>query len=201
MPMDRYSSSSRSSDDGSRGSSYSSTMVLAIECVAGSSKAEEWNGDMLQSGDIVEEIRIGDSSSLRAPFKNGKSGVQKMLHSSYKKSETSILVRASRGRDDYVDLLGSIVLAPGGRKQYMVRAINDTNYAVAFVDRIERDCFEMQGIYILIYLLSAAITGPFFCRFEERESGECTEQGTTPRWVRIVSMGEEDEGVSADIPI
>ncbi|OIV93631.1 hypothetical protein TanjilG_04863 [Lupinus angustifolius] len=50
--MDR--TSQRSSDSPTR-----DPKVLSIECLRGSYKADEWTHDMLQTGDIVEEIRIG----------------------------------------------------------------------------------------------------------------------------------------------
>ncbi|KAF2311995.1 hypothetical protein GH714_027701 [Hevea brasiliensis] len=128
-------------------------IVLSIECLKGSSKADEWTGDMLQTGDIVEEIRIGSGSSsgsgsyqsFKAPFKNGKSGVQKILHGSFKNKETSILVRVRRGRDEFAELQACIVPESGSKKQYILRSIADPNYTVGFSDRSEADCFELQG--------------------------------------------------------
>lgn len=120
--------------------------VVAIECLTGSSKADEWNGDMLQTGDIVEELKIGNFSTARSPFKNGKNGIQKLLHSSFKKKETSIQVRVRRGQDEFVELQACIVpYDPAGRKQYVLRSIHDPNYAVGFVDRTEGECFALQG--------------------------------------------------------
>ncbi|CAA0805764.1 Unknown protein [Striga hermonthica] len=120
--------------------------VLSIECLTGSSKADEWTGDMLQTGDIVEELKIG-GSVVRAPFKNGKSGVQRTLHSSFKQKKTSIRVRVRRGSGDLAELLACIV--PGdqlvGKKQYVLRAIDDPNYAVGFVDRTESECLNLQS--------------------------------------------------------
>ncbi|KAK6272722.1 PREDICTED: uncharacterized protein LOC18589766 [Theobroma cacao] len=142
MPMDRTLQSE----------SMRSPTVLSIECLRGSSKADEWTGDMLQTGDIVEEIRIGFGSSSgsslthKAPFKGGKSGVQKILHSSYKNKETSILVRVRRGGDDFAQLQACIVPnESGGKKHYMLRSIADPNYAVGFSDRTESECFELQA--------------------------------------------------------
>ncbi|XP_050221887.1 uncharacterized protein LOC126672040 [Mercurialis annua] len=131
-----------------------SFIVLSIDCLKGSSKADEWTGDMLQTGDIVEQIRIGSGSSSRfgsssqcfeAPFKNGKSGVQKILHSSFKNKETSILVRVRRGKDEFAELNACIVPESGSKKQYMLRSIADPNYTVGFIDRSEADCFELQA--------------------------------------------------------
>ncbi|XP_051120370.1 uncharacterized protein LOC127244091 isoform X2 [Andrographis paniculata] len=153
MTMDGsvYSSSSSDSSQFSSSSSSpakgSSTVVLSIECLKGSSKAEEWTGDMLQTGDIVEEIKIGNLT-IRSPFRNGKSGVQKILHTSFKNKETSIQVRVRRGSDDYAELQACIV--PGGeqflgRRLYVLRAIDDPNYAVGFIDRTESECLNLQA--------------------------------------------------------
>ncbi|KAJ8500287.1 hypothetical protein OPV22_010839 [Ensete ventricosum] len=120
--------------------------VVAIECVAGSSMAEEWGGDMLQTGDVVEEIKIGGSPAARSPFKGGKSGVQKLLHSAFKRGDTSIEVRVRRCGGGTAELLACIVpRGAAGRRQYVVRCIRDPNYAVGFVDRMESECIALQG--------------------------------------------------------
>ncbi|XP_068643929.1 uncharacterized protein [Aristolochia californica] len=138
MPMDRsYSLEARESKG---------VPVVAIECFTGSSKADEWNGEMLQTGDIVEELKIGNSPHIRSPFKNGKSGVQKLLHSSFRRNETSIKVRVRRGRDEFVELQACIVpYESAGRKQYTLRSIHDPNYAFGLVDRTEGECVALQG--------------------------------------------------------
>ncbi|KAB2607344.1 hypothetical protein D8674_007061 [Pyrus ussuriensis x Pyrus communis] len=143
MTMDR---AQPSSDSPTR--EPKSPVVLSIECLKGSSKADEWTGDMLQTGDIVEELRIGSSMTVKSPFKNGRSGVQKILHASFKAKDTSILVRIRRGRDEFAELQACIVPndSVGGRtKQYMLRSIADPNYTVGFCDRTEADCFEIQA--------------------------------------------------------
>eukprot|EP00268_Persea_americana_P020644 TRINITY_DN20761_c0_g1_i2.p1 TRINITY_DN20761_c0_g1~~TRINITY_DN20761_c0_g1_i2.p1 ORF type:complete len:328 (+),score=56.56 TRINITY_DN20761_c0_g1_i2:474-1457(+) len=117
--------------------------VVAIECLTGSSKAEEWSEKMLQTGDIVEEIKIGSSSTVRSPFKNGKSGIQKLLHGSFKKNETLVVVRVRRG-EELVELQACIVPFEK-KKQYVLRSIHDPNYNVGFVDRTEGECFALQG--------------------------------------------------------
>ncbi|KAK4441488.1 hypothetical protein Salat_0483700 [Sesamum alatum] len=150
MPMDASSSSSDSSRFSSSSSSPaakpSSAVVLSIQCLKGGSKADEWAANMLQTGDIVEEIRIGNII-LKSPFKNGKSGVQKILNTSFKQKETSIQVRVRRGSDEFAELQACIV--PGdqflGRRQYVLRAINDPNYAVGFLDRTESECLNLQA--------------------------------------------------------
>ncbi|OWM69210.1 hypothetical protein CDL15_Pgr025397 [Punica granatum] len=143
--MDRTQTSQ--SSDQSRSSS--SPIVLSIECLKGSSKAEEWTGDMLQTGDIVEELRIGGGSvTIRPPFKNGKIGVQKILHSSFKSKDTSIVVRVRRGPAEFSELQACIVPCSdsfGKNKQYMLRSIDDPNYAVGFCDRSESDCLHLIG--------------------------------------------------------
>ncbi|KAG2330537.1 hypothetical protein Bca52824_001717 [Brassica carinata] len=125
------------------------TVVLSIDCLKGSSKSEEWSGDMLQTGDIVEEIRIGSgpgSAIFKAPFKGGKAWLQKVLHNSYRNKETSIVVRVRRGSEDLSDL--SACLVPNesaGKRQYMLRSIDDPNYTVGFSDRTESDCLGIQA--------------------------------------------------------
>ncbi|KAL8545202.1 hypothetical protein ACS0TY_005407 [Phlomoides rotata] len=167
MPMDRQPYSSSSSDSSQVSSSSTSpaakgsnTIVLSIECLKGSSKADEWTGDMLQTGDIVEELRIGNMV-VNSPFKNGKSGVHKILHNSFKQNETSIRIRVRRGSDNFAELQACIV--PGdhfiGRKQYVLRAINDPNYAVGFIDRTENECFNLQASR-MSRMVSALETSP-----------------------------------------
>ncbi|KAI9081974.1 hypothetical protein K1719_036236 [Acacia pycnantha] len=140
MTMDRASQSSSDSPT-------PDLKVVSIECLRGSAKSEEWSGDMLQSGDIVEELRIGSSPNsmirFQAPFKNGKSGVNKILHDSYKKKDTSIAVRVRRGPHDFAELQACIV--PNDKKQYVLRSITDPNYVVGFLDRTESECFQLQG--------------------------------------------------------
>lgn len=141
MTMDR---AQPSSDSPTR--EPKSPVVLSIECLKGSSKADEWTDDMLQTGDIVEELRIGASVTVKSPFKNGRSGVQKILHASFKAKDTSIHVRVRRGREDFTELQACIVPNDSaGKKVYMLRSISDPNYAVGFCDRTEADCFELQG--------------------------------------------------------
>ncbi|CAN0902081.1 hypothetical protein LINGRAHAP2_LOCUS21778 [Linum grandiflorum] len=158
MTMDRSSSavaSVNSSPDSPTRASRS-TMVLSIDCLHGSSTADEWTGDLLQTGDIVEEIvipgsgrgssgRSGGGESYRAPFKGGKSGVQKILHASFKRKETSILVRVRRCGGDVSELQACIVPDSGSKKQYILRSIVDPNYTAGFCDRTEFECFDLQG--------------------------------------------------------
>uniref|UniRef100_A0A803NC70 Uncharacterized protein n=1 Tax=Chenopodium quinoa TaxID=63459 RepID=A0A803NC70_CHEQI len=144
MLFDRTSSSISSSTSTSRSWSGSNSKVLAIECIRGTSRADEWSGGLLQTGDIVEEIQVGELI-LRSPFKDGNSGVQKHLHKGFKSKETAVRVRVRRGEFDSAVLVGCIV--PEGRKkkqQYVLRAIDDPNYAVAFIDRSETECLQLQ---------------------------------------------------------
>ncbi|GAU30974.1 hypothetical protein TSUD_104880, partial [Trifolium subterraneum] len=144
--MDRTSSQSSSSDSPSR-----DNKVLSIECFRGSSKSDEWTSDMLQTGDIVEELRVGGSANslirFKSPFKNGKSGVNKILQEAYKKKDTSILVRVRRGIDEFVELQCCIVPndLSGSKKSYVLRSIIDPNYLVGFLDRTEAECFQLQA--------------------------------------------------------
>ncbi|KAI4334595.1 hypothetical protein L6164_019266 [Bauhinia variegata] len=140
-------------DPASQNSSDSPTRdpkVLSIECLKGSSKADEWTGDMLRTADIVEEFRIGGSanSSIRfkEPFENGKTGVHKILQDAYKKKHTSILVRVRRGPHHFSELHACIVPNDStGKKQYVLRSISDPNYVFGFLDRTEAECFELQA--------------------------------------------------------
>ncbi|XP_057729373.1 uncharacterized protein LOC130944839 [Arachis stenosperma] len=145
MTMDKASTAQSSSDSPTR-----DPKVLSIDCIKGSSKADEWTGDMLQTGDIVEEIRIGGSVSslvrFKSPFKNGKSGVNKILQDSYKKKDTSIVVRVRRGPDEFSELQACIVPSDSAsKKNFVLRSIADPNYVVGFVDRTEAECFDLQA--------------------------------------------------------
>ncbi|KAJ7009597.1 uncharacterized protein [Populus alba] len=147
MTMDRNSRPEKPGRDSN------SVIVLSVECLKGSSTADEWTGDMLQTGDIVEEILIGSGSSssgsrsisYKAPFKNGKGGVQKILHKSFKNKETSIVVRVRRGRDELAELHACVVPESGYKNKYVLRSIEDPNYAVGFTDRSEAECFQLQA--------------------------------------------------------
>ncbi|KAJ8492796.1 hypothetical protein OPV22_014517 [Ensete ventricosum] len=65
--------------------------VVAIECVAGSSRADEWGGCKgeaaapLRMGDILEEITFGGSPPARAPFKGDRDAVMKLLHAAFQR--------------------------------------------------------------------------------------------------------------------
>ncbi|KAI5596208.1 hypothetical protein POPTR_003G207600v4 [Populus trichocarpa] len=147
----------RNSPPETPGRDSKSFLVLSIECLKGTSKADEWKVDMLQTGDIVEEILIGSGSSsssssgsggltrYSAPFKNGKSGVQKILHNSFKNKETSIVVRVRRGGDEFAELHACVVPESGYKNKYVLRSIADPNYSVGFTDRSEAECFELQA--------------------------------------------------------
>ncbi|OEL12519.1 hypothetical protein BAE44_0026456 [Dichanthelium oligosanthes] len=79
-------------------------VVVAIECVAGGSRAEEWgpgSSEAVQTGDVVEELLIGvggrgGPAAHAAPFKGGRAALQKLLHAAYKRNETSVEVRVRR---------------------------------------------------------------------------------------------------------
>ncbi|CAL9052192.1 unnamed protein product [Musa banksii] len=141
MKMDR-------SDGGGRAT------VVAIECVAGGSKAEEWSGAggetaALQTGDILEEVTFGGSPPVQAPFKGGRAGVMKYLHTAFKRGDTSVLLKARRGGGDpsavILELHACVVPhPPAGRRQYLLRSIRDPNYAVALADRSESECIALQ---------------------------------------------------------
>ncbi|CAN6233702.1 unnamed protein product [Urochloa humidicola] len=79
-------------------------VVVAIECVAGGSRAEEWgpgSSETVQTGDVVEELLIGvggrgGPAAHAAPFKGGRAALQKLLHAAFKRGETSVEVRVRR---------------------------------------------------------------------------------------------------------
>ncbi|KAH9302579.1 hypothetical protein KI387_014162 [Taxus chinensis] len=139
------SSSSFSSFSSMKLSSKVSSAVVAIKGVAGSSKAEEWNDNMLQTGDVVEELKIGSYATLTAPFKGGKSGLQKELHKFYRRNDTLVLVRVRRGRGVIAELQACITADEGAKKQYTLRALSDPNYVVGFVDSTEEECKALQA--------------------------------------------------------
>ncbi|KAK4763415.1 hypothetical protein SAY86_009183 [Trapa natans] len=130
----------------------SAALVLSIECLQGSSTADEWTGGLLQTGDVVEELTFGDSPSLRSPFKKGAAGVQKILRKSYKRNETSVLVRVRRGSGESAELQACIVPNASAsltmkkkQQKYALRAIGDPNYTFGFCDRTENDCLRLQA--------------------------------------------------------
>lgn len=125
--------------------SPNNTPLVSIQCFKTNSKSEEWAADTLQTGDIVDIIAVGNLT-VRAPFKNGKTGVQKILHECYKSKDTSIRIRVRRGSGEFAELVACIVPnESGGRKQYLLRSMRDPNYAVGFVDRTEAECLNLQG--------------------------------------------------------
>ncbi|XP_052177667.1 uncharacterized protein LOC127791731 [Diospyros lotus] len=147
MTMERSNTTGSSGGSTTSSGNNSGAVVVSIECLGGSSKADEWSADMLQTGDIVEELRIGNGYlSVTSPFKNGRAGVQKVLHSSFKAKQTSILVRVRRGHHDFAELQACIVPndAAGKKQSYMLRSIHDPNYAVGFLDRTEGECLALQ---------------------------------------------------------
>lgn len=89
-------------------------VVVAIECVAGGSRAEEWgpgSSETVQTGDVVEELRIGvgargGATAHAAPFKGGRAALQKLLHAAYKRGDTSVEVRVRRPAQAQAQQLG-----------------------------------------------------------------------------------------------
>jgi hypothetical protein len=100
--------------------------VVAIECVAGGSRAEEWGpgcSETVQTGDVVEELLIGvggrgGATTHAAPFKGGRAALQKLLHAAYKRGETSVEVRVRRPAQAQqqqpleMDSSGELVMSP-----------------------------------------------------------------------------------------
>jgi len=132
-------------EDGSRRRREAEAPVVALECVAGSSKAEEWGGGggVVQEGDVVEAVRVG-----RGP--GGGAGAAALeleaLHAAFKRGDTSVEVRVRGGRELQACIVphhGSP--GGGGRKQYVLRSLHDPNYVLGFVDRLESECLVLQG--------------------------------------------------------
>ncbi|KAG8057205.1 hypothetical protein GUJ93_ZPchr0002g26443 [Zizania palustris] len=135
--------------------------VVVLECVAGSSKAEEWGGGggVVQEGDVVEAVRVGQGSGaavLEAPFKGGRAGLHKALHSAFKRGDTSVEVRVRGGRELQACILphsgggggggnGGSATGGGAKKPYVLRSLHDPNYVLGFVDRLESECLFLQG--------------------------------------------------------
>ncbi|KAK3158923.1 hypothetical protein QOZ80_2AG0143420 [Eleusine coracana subsp. coracana] len=145
-------------------------VVVAIECVAGGSRAEEWgpgSSETVQTGDVVEELLIGvggrgGPAAHAAPFKGGRAALQKLLHAAYRRDETSVEVRVRRpaqgqgqqmvaddGSGELVARMHACIVpheSGGGRgRQYVLRSIRDPNYAVRLVDRMESECIAIRG--------------------------------------------------------
>ncbi|XP_062193175.1 uncharacterized protein LOC133896592 [Phragmites australis] len=147
-------------EDGSR-RRRGEAQVVALECVAGSSKAEEWGGGggVVQEGDVVEAVRVGHGSGagggvaaleLEAPFKGGRAGLHKALHRAFKRGDTSVEVRVRGGRELQACIVPHHAGTGGGgggsgRKQYLLRSLHDPNYVLGFVDRLESECLVWQG--------------------------------------------------------
>lgn len=101
---------------------------------------------------------------MRAPFKNGRIGVQKILHECYKSRDTSIRVRVRRGLDEFAEFEGCIVPnESAGRKQYLLRSTRDPGYAVGFVNRTEAECFNLQGKFVIQNMRSCNVHSFFTC--------------------------------------
>ncbi|TKW33814.1 hypothetical protein SEVIR_2G264200v4 [Setaria viridis] len=149
-------------EDGNRRRREAEAPVVALECVAGSSKAEEWGGGggVVQEGDVVEAVRVGRGSrgggtatalELEAPFKGGRAGLHKALHAAFKRGDTSVEVRVRGGRELQACIVphhaspGGGGGGGGGRKQYVLRSMHDPNYVLGFVDRLESECLVLQG--------------------------------------------------------
>ncbi|XP_073136924.1 uncharacterized protein [Henckelia pumila] len=142
MPMD---SPYRSSSSAPSPAAKAPSTFLTVECLKGGG----WMaGDRPQTGDIVEEIRIGDTIVI-SEFDKGRAGVQKILGDSFRRRETRIRVRVRRGPDELPEMQGFIVpgngFGFGWKKQYVFRGGDDPNHAFGFVDRTEGECLRLQG--------------------------------------------------------
>jgi hypothetical protein len=133
--------------------------VVAIESIGNASKAEDYGLEMVQAGDVIEEIRISGSPAVKAPFKGGKMAVQKILHAAFKRGDASVVVRVRRGppgpEREHKELQACIV--PHGRRTYMLRSVYDPNHVVGFADRSESECFALQGMFFVRFYFTLDI--------------------------------------------
>lgn len=124
--------------------------VVAIESIGSSSKIEDFGPEKMQSGDVIEEIRISGSPPVKAPFKGGKAAVQKILHAAFKRGDTSVVVRIRRGpigpETEQKELQACLVLQ--GKRNYILRSVYDPNHVIGFVDRTESECLALQGMFV-----------------------------------------------------
>ncbi|XP_075500755.1 uncharacterized protein LOC142539284 [Primulina tabacum] len=153
MLMDSpFSSSSHVSVSTPSPAAKAPSTFLSVECI----KSGGWMaGDKPQTGDIVEEIRIGDTIVI-SEFEKGRSGVQKILGDSFRRKETRIRVRVRRGPNVLSEMQGCIVPGNGfgWKKQYVMRGVDDPNHALGFVDRTESDCLRLQAARISRLLIA-----------------------------------------------
>jgi hypothetical protein len=123
-------------------------VVVAVECVAGNSKAEEWGG----FGGVAQEgtrWRPHGSGWARERGAGGGTcwrpygpGCTRLCTPAFRRRDTSVEVRVRGGKD----LQACVLPHPaGGRKQYVLRSLHDPNYVLGFGDRLESDCLALQG--------------------------------------------------------
>ncbi|KAF3331114.1 hypothetical protein FCM35_KLT04468 [Carex littledalei] len=121
--------------------------VVAIESIGSGSKIEDFGPEKMQSGDVIEEIRISGSPPVKAPFKGGKAALQKILHAAFKRGDTSVVVTIRRGpmgpETERKELQACLVLQ--GKRNYILRSVYDPNHIVGFADRTESECLALQG--------------------------------------------------------
>ncbi|KAL6912228.1 hypothetical protein ACP4OV_001033 [Aristida adscensionis] len=105
-------------------------VVVAIECVAGGSRAEEWgpgSSETVQTGDVVEELLVGAGgrggpAAHAAPFKGGRAALQKLLHAAYKRGDTSVEVRVRRPAQGQQLVVDAAAAAAGEGEQQRLAA-------------------------------------------------------------------------------
>nr|XP_018679045.1 PREDICTED: uncharacterized protein LOC108952379 [Musa acuminata subsp. malaccensis] len=114
--------------------------VVAIECVAGSSSADEWGGcngeeaAPLRIGDILEEITFGGSPPARAGRR----------HEAPSRRIPARRLFCPRAGPPWRALRRAVPRAP--RLQFLLLSIRDPNYAIiALVDRSESERIASQA--------------------------------------------------------
>lgn len=123
--------------------------VVAIRVLSSNAKAAgdppSLREDKLVPGDIVEQIQVG-SVTLNAPFAGGKTGLQMELRRHYKVGDTHAQVKVRRLNNKHVEMQLSIVPHDSVmmKKQYALRASNDANHLVTFMDSTEAESLSIQ---------------------------------------------------------
>eukprot|EP00249_Psilotum_nudum_P021053 c27952_g1_i4 orf=272-1198(+) len=119
--------------------------VVAIKGLTSNAKAEDLCEDKLLSGDIVQEVNVG-GVSLIAPFAGGKTGLQRELRQLYRTGDALVEVKLRRTRGKTAEVRACIVPDESAmlKRNYALRAVNDPNHIVTFIDSTEEECLALQ---------------------------------------------------------
>ncbi|RWW24155.1 hypothetical protein GW17_00011563, partial [Ensete ventricosum] len=187
--------------------------VVAIECVAGSSRADEWggcNGEAaapLRMGDILEEITFGGSPPARAPFKGDRDAVTKLLHAAFQRGRR-LCPRAGppwRALRRAVTSISTPASSPtrlrtAGSSSSAPSSTLNRPSSIALVDRSVSECIALQ---VITYLSSA---NPDGCDYSYegslRSRVVCAlASAQLKERLHLVPMGEEGKRVAVGAEI